>query len=133
LLTDVLRGEWNFTGYVIGDAGAIKFIQTDHEWAPSQAAAAADALKAGADMALGGGCSGAVGCISFGAVPQAVEQGLVATADVDLAVSRILARGRILLTSTFFIIARRMIRWSSVLPLQQVARLQLQPHPAGGY
>ena len=47
LLTDTLRHGWGWQGYVISDAGAIKFIETDHEWAASQPEAAADALLAG--------------------------------------------------------------------------------------
>ncbi len=93
LLTDVLRDRWGFDGYVVGDAGAIKFIQTDHEWADSQPAAAADAILAGADMALGGGCDPTnvpKGCISFGALPNATEQGLVNGSDIDRALDRVL-------------------------------------------
>ncbi|KAK3267205.1 hypothetical protein CYMTET_24229 [Cymbomonas tetramitiformis] len=93
LLTGLLREEWGFEGYVIGDAGAIKFIQTDHEWAQSQPAAAADALVAGADMALGGGCDPAnvpAGCVSFGALPEAAKLGLVTHGDVDQALGRVL-------------------------------------------
>ena len=92
LLTDTLRTQWGFDGYVIGDAGAIKFIQTDHEYASGQPEAAADALHAGADIALGGGCNpnGTV-CESFGAVPLARSRGLLTDADVDTAVARILS------------------------------------------
>jgi beta-glucosidase-like glycosyl hydrolase len=53
LLTTVLRDEWKSKAYVVSDAGAIKFEQTDHEYAASQPAAAADAIAAGADLALG--------------------------------------------------------------------------------
>ena len=41
-------------------------------------------------MALGGGCSPASGCQSFGALPAAVQQGLLAPADVARALSRVL-------------------------------------------
>ena len=67
----MLRGVWGWPGYVVGDAGAIKFVQTDHEWALSQADAAADALKAGADLALGGGYNPQVGALSFAALLNA--------------------------------------------------------------
>ncbi|MEC8485244.1 MAG: glycoside hydrolase family 3 C-terminal domain-containing protein, partial [Pseudomonadota bacterium] len=93
LLTALLRDTWNFTGYVISDAGAIKFIETDHEWASSQPIAAAEALKAGADMALGGGCSPSnspPGCISFGALGNATTMGLITIGDIDQALSRVL-------------------------------------------
>ena len=53
LLTTVLRDEWKSKAYVVSDAGAIKFTQTDHEYAAGQPEAAADALAAGADLALG--------------------------------------------------------------------------------
>ena len=88
----VLRGEWGFTGYVVGDAGAIKFVQTDHEFAASQPEAAAAALGAGADLALGGGVDGATGRPeSFGALAEAAARGLVSNASIDTAVSRVLA------------------------------------------
>eukprot|EP00040_Diaphanoeca_grandis_P016628 m.86075 g.86075 ORF g.86075 m.86075 type:complete len:819 (+) comp25925_c0_seq2:50-2506(+) len=93
LLTSILRDLWKFDGYVISDAGAIKFIETDHEWASSQPEAAADALLAGADMALGGGCSvdnKPPGCISFGALGNATSMGLVQPSDVDVALARVL-------------------------------------------
>ena len=48
LLTVLLREEWNSSAYVVSDAGAIRFVQTDHEYAASQAEAAAEALFAGA-------------------------------------------------------------------------------------
>eukprot|EP00037_Helgoeca_nana_P030791 m.384215 g.384215 ORF g.384215 m.384215 type:complete len:572 (+) comp28268_c0_seq7:134-1849(+) len=93
LLTGILREKWGWNGYVISDAGAIKFIETDHEWASSQPEAAADALHAGADLALGGGCDPAnqpPGCISFGALGNATKLGLVTTAEIDTAVGRVL-------------------------------------------
>ena len=55
LLTTIIRDQWKSKAYVVSDAGAIKFEQTDHEYAASQPAAAADAIAAGADLALGGG------------------------------------------------------------------------------
>ena len=93
LLTETLRKLWGFQGYVIGDAGAIKFIETDHEYVSTQAAAAAAAVLAGADMALGGGCQNTTnppGCLSLGALPAAEAQGLVNISDVDVALGRVL-------------------------------------------
>ena len=93
LLHQTLRNTWNFSGYVIGDDGAIKYIQTDHHWAHSQPQAASDALSAGVDMVLGGGCSEKnipKGCISYGALPEALHSNLVSENQVDVAVKRIL-------------------------------------------
>eukprot|EP01052_Picozoa_sp_SAG31_P010004 SAG31_NODE_536_length_14340_cov_9.449196_5_plen_225_part_00 len=88
LLTTVLRDQWKSKAYVVSDAGAIKFAQTDHEYAPSQPAAAADALIAGADLALGGGYSNGQPQ-SFAALAKAVELGLTNASMVDVAFSRI--------------------------------------------
>ncbi|MDR2466085.1 MAG: glycoside hydrolase family 3 C-terminal domain-containing protein [Prevotellaceae bacterium] len=52
LLTDVLRGEWGFEGAVVSDVEGVSDIYSRHGFAPGYEAAAADALKAGCDMAL---------------------------------------------------------------------------------
>ena len=54
-----------------------------------QASAAAESLRAGADMALGGGCNNGT-CSSMGAIPTAMQRGLVNESAVDEALARIL-------------------------------------------
>jgi len=49
LLRDVLRGEWGFTGAVIGDAAAVADLHEPHRVAASPGAALALALESGVD------------------------------------------------------------------------------------
>ena len=55
LLTDVLRNEWGFQGFVISDSGAIEIIVTEHKYNSTPADAAVSAINAGCNMELQSG------------------------------------------------------------------------------
>ena len=53
LLTEVLRNEWGFNGYVVSDCGAVKDIVENHLYVDSNVAASVAALTAGTDLNCG--------------------------------------------------------------------------------
>jgi beta-glucosidase len=77
----------SWEGVVIGDCGAVQFIETDHRWVDSQEAAAAAALNNGVDV----DCSISVGR-AFAALTNATAAGLVNASTVDAALGRLLAQ-----------------------------------------
>ena len=84
LLTDLLRGQWGFDGTVISDYFAVKQLFEYHHVAGTDEEAAALALTAGIDVELPStDCYG-------DALRSSIERGMVAIADVDLAVRRVL-------------------------------------------
>jgi beta-glucosidase-like glycosyl hydrolase len=52
LLTDLLRGEWGFTGTVVSDYWAVPFLATMHRTAADTGDAGAQAIEAGIDVEL---------------------------------------------------------------------------------
>jgi beta-glucosidase len=100
LLKDLLRDTWKFQGHVVSDCGAIADIHSDwaHHYVDTPERAVAAAIKTGTDVMC-----------EFGGSPtanpattvRAVQQGLLAEADVDRAVLRLLeARIRLGLLDT---------------------------------
>ena len=78
LLTDLLRKQWGFDGYVVSDCGAIGDIwgQPEHHYVNTPEEAAADAVKAGCNLCCGG---------DYNALVRAVQQGLVTEKEIDQA------------------------------------------------
>src|SRR5690348_12680195 len=80
-LTDILRDEWKFNGFVLSDWGAIHELLA-HGFAADDADAAAKALKAGVDMDMVDN--------AFEHIPELVRSGKLPEIVVDEAVRRVL-------------------------------------------
>ncbi|HEY0587581.1 MAG TPA: glycoside hydrolase family 3 C-terminal domain-containing protein [Pseudoduganella sp.] len=90
LLKDYLRGAWKFQGHIVSDCGAVADIHSDgaHRYVKTPEEAVAAAVKAGTDLLCE--FSGSPTAAPATTV-RAVEQGLLAEADLDRAVQRLLA------------------------------------------
>ena len=83
LLTDVLRGEWNFKrGMVVSDLFSIDGLKGTHHTAANWQDAAIQALQAGVDVDLGGNC--------FTDLVDAVKNGRIKEGILNQAVERVL-------------------------------------------
>jgi len=83
LLTDLLRGEWGFDGYVVSDCGGIENIYRDHKYAASFEEAATLAIKAGMDLECGN-------YAYMEPLRNAYDNGMVSDEDIDRAAGSIL-------------------------------------------
>lgn len=82
LVTEILRGEWGFTGFVVSDWTSIAELEA-HGVALDGAEAARKALTAGVDMDM-------VSNLYASRVPDLVASGVISEAMVDAAVTRVL-------------------------------------------
>jgi beta-glucosidase len=81
LLTDILRDEWKFDGFVVPDSGAVQNLVSAYKKYPTLEIAAAKTILAGSDLDDG---SYAV------ALPKALAQGLLSEKDIDQSLRRVL-------------------------------------------
>ena len=83
LLTDVLRDQWGFEGYVVSDCGAIHDMVSGHHFYEHGAQAAARGLLAGCDLNCGE--------YYRRYLREALELGLIDESDLDRALARVLS------------------------------------------
>ena len=81
LMTDILRGEWKFNGYVVSDCGAIYDIWKFHKVVPTEMEASVMGVRGGTDLTCG---------TEYPSLVQAVKQGLISEGEIDTAVKRLM-------------------------------------------
>lgn len=81
LMTDILRQQWKFTGYVTSDCGAIDDFFNFHKTHPNAEAAAADALLHGTDVDCGN--------VAYKKLVDAVKDGKLTEQQVDVSLKRL--------------------------------------------
>jgi beta-glucosidase len=82
LLTNILRDDWKFTGFVTSDCGAIDdfFEENAHRFSKDKEHAAAAGVLNGTDTNCGS---------TYSALPLAVKEGLLTEADLDRTLERL--------------------------------------------
>jgi beta-glucosidase len=89
LLQDQLRGAWKFNGYVVSDCDAIVDMFEGHHFVKSQAEAAAAAIKTGMDNECADFIAIATDDHDYKPFVDAVKQGLLTEADLDVTLRRL--------------------------------------------
>ena len=82
LLQTILRGDWNFQGFVTSDCGAVDdfFEANAHHTSPDKDAAAVAGIEAGTDTNCGK---------TYLALTDAVKKGLITEAQIDVSLKRL--------------------------------------------
>jgi beta-glucosidase len=81
LMTDILRNQWKFTGYVTSDCWAIDDFFKNHKTHPDAASASADAVLHGTDLDCG--------TAAYKSLVDAVKQGKITEQQIDVSVKRL--------------------------------------------
>ena len=82
MLTEILRNQWGFKGYVYSDWGAIEMLKSMHRTARNSSEAAIQAITAGLDVEASSNC--------YPFLKSLVEKGVIDESVIDTAVRRVL-------------------------------------------
>jgi len=85
LLTDILRGEWGFRGYVVSDYNGMPGVASSHHLVPTQEEAQALCFEAGLDVGTGFGRD-----CSYNRLLELVKKGRITEQQIDVSLRRIL-------------------------------------------
>src|SRR5215212_1622204 len=80
-MTDILRNQWKFTGYVTSDCGAIDDFFNFHKTHPDAPTAAADAVWHGTDVDCGN--------VAYKTLTTAVKQNKITEQQLDISLKRL--------------------------------------------
>ena len=80
LLTNILRNEWKFDGYIVSDCGAIGDIYQHHKIVSTPEEAAALAVKSGCDLEC---------ATTYEHLKEAVAKKIITEAEIDVSVKRL--------------------------------------------
>ena len=81
LMNTILRDQWNFKGYVTSDCGGIDDFFKHHKTSPNAKSASADAVMHGTDVECGKQ--------AYKTLVDAVKDGLITEAQIDISVKRL--------------------------------------------
>ncbi|MFW6364093.1 MAG: glycoside hydrolase family 3 C-terminal domain-containing protein [Spirochaeta sp.] len=81
LMREILREQWGFTGHYVSDCWAVRDFHEHHKVTNSPAESAALAVNTGCDLNCG---------CSYGALSEAVAQGLITEETIDKSLTRLL-------------------------------------------
>ena len=81
LMNDILRNQWQFTGYVTSDCWAIDDFFKNHKTHPDAASASADAVMHGTDLDCG--------TDAYMGLIKAVKDGIISERQIDVSVKRL--------------------------------------------
>jgi beta-glucosidase len=81
LIRNILRGQWQFEGYVVSDCWAVHDFWNGHKFVASPAEATAIAVQAGTDLECGD---------SYPNLLDALSRGLISESDINTSVQRLL-------------------------------------------
>ncbi|MDP4277334.1 MAG: glycoside hydrolase family 3 C-terminal domain-containing protein [Bacteroidota bacterium] len=80
LLTDILRNDWGFNGYIVSDCGAIDDFYRTHKSSANAVEASAQAVRAGTDLECGN---------TYQSIIQAIHDGYLSEKDIDKSLHRL--------------------------------------------